>query len=116
MLATTLTQPAHAQDSPVYLVTYIDFMPNEELSGASLLERYRGASRKEDGNLRLDVLHEIARPDHFAILEVWKDNAALEGHDKAASSLHFRERFNAIRSAPYDHACQRWYLCWAAED
>jgi len=102
VMATSLAESACAQDSAVYLATYADFMPNEEVSGAAVLERYRDASRREDGNLRLEVLHEIARPGHFAILEVWKDKAALEGHDKAASSSRFRERFNAIRSAPYD--------------
>jgi quinol monooxygenase YgiN len=102
VIATTLAGAARAQDSEVYLATYAEFMPNEEVSGARVLEQYRDASRREDGNLRLEVLQEVARPDRFAILEVWKDKAALEGHDKAASSSRFRERFSAIRSAPYD--------------
>ena len=102
IMATTLAEPAYAQDSAVYLAIYVDVMPNEKVSGAALLERYRDASRKEDGNLRFEVLHEIGRPARFAMLEVWKDKAALETHDRAASSLRFRERLNAIRSAPYD--------------
>jgi quinol monooxygenase YgiN len=102
MMATTLAEAVYAQDSAVYLATYVDVMPNKEVSGAALLERYRDASRKEDGNLRFEVLQEIGRPDRFAMLEVWKDRAALESHDKAAGSLRFRERLNAIRSAPYD--------------
>jgi hypothetical protein len=73
ILAATLADPAHAQGSPVYLVTYVSVMPNAVVSGATLLERYRDASRKEAGNQRLDVLHEITRPNRFAILEVWKD-------------------------------------------
>jgi quinol monooxygenase YgiN len=102
ILMATLAEPAHAQDGAVYLAIYIEVMPNAVDSGATLLERYRDASRKEDGNLRLDVLHEIARPNRFAILEVWKDKAALEGHGKAASTLSLRDRLTALQSAPPD--------------
>jgi quinol monooxygenase YgiN len=102
ILTAMLAEPAHAQDSAVYLATYIEVMPNAVDSGTALLERYRDVSRKEDGNLRFDMLHEIARPNRFAILEVWKDKAALEGHDKAASTLGLRDRLTAIQSAPPD--------------
>jgi quinol monooxygenase YgiN len=102
ILTVTLAVPAHAQDSGVYLATYIEVMPNAVDSGAALLKRYRDASRKEDGNLRFDLLHEIARPDRFAILEVWKDRSALDHHDEAASTSGFRDRLKAIQSAPPD--------------
>jgi quinol monooxygenase YgiN len=102
VFAATLTEPAHAQGSAVYLATYVDVLPNAAVSGAALLKRYRDASRKEAGNLRFDVLQEIARPDRFAILEVWKDKAALDDHDKATTKLHFRDSLKAIQSAPYD--------------
>jgi len=98
----TLWGPVYAQDNAVYLVTYIEVMPNAAASGAALLERYSDASRKEIGNLSFDVLHEMARPERFAILEVWKDKAAFDGHDKAASTVHFRDRLNEIQGAPYD--------------
>jgi hypothetical protein len=65
ILAATLADPAHAQGSPLYLVTYISVMPNAVVSGATMLERYRDASRKEAGNQRLDLLHETTRPNRF---------------------------------------------------
>ncbi len=102
LLAATLTHPARAQGSPVYLVTYVSVMPNEVASGATLLERYRDASRKEAGNQRLDVLRETTRPNRFAILEVWKDAAGFMAHDKAASTLHFRNELEKILIAPRD--------------
>lgn len=92
----------HAQESPVSIATYIEVTPNAAGSAAALLERYRDASRKEDGNLRFDTLHELARANRFAILEVWKDGAALIGHDKAAGTLDFRKNLEGIRSAPPD--------------
>jgi quinol monooxygenase YgiN len=102
MAATPLAGRAHAQGGPLYLVTYISVMPNAAGSGAMMLERYRAASRKESGNQRLDVLHEAARPNRFVILEVWKDEAGFMSHDKAASTLHFRDELEKIQIAPPD--------------
>ena len=78
---------AHAQSSgAVYLVTYVDVMPNSVPAGSALLKTYRDASRKEDGNQRFEVLQEMARPNRFLILETWKDQAALDAHVKAAGT------------------------------
>lgn len=93
---------AHAQNGAVYVVTYVDVMPNALNSGVAALRHYRDASRKEDGNLRTDVLQEIARPNRFAIVEVWKDQAASEAHDKAAGSAELVETLRAIGNAPFD--------------
>jgi quinol monooxygenase YgiN len=102
MLTAMLAEPAHAQDSAVYIAIYVEVLPSAADSGAALLERYRDAGRKESGNLRFDTLHEIAQTNRFAILEVWKDRAALEGHDKATGTLDFRAGLKAIQSAPPD--------------
>lgn len=102
ILAAMLAEPAHAQDSAVYIATYIGVMPKAADSSAALLERYRDASRREDGNLRFDTLHEIARSNRFAILEAWKDGSALEAHDKASSTADLRARLKEILSAPPD--------------
>jgi quinol monooxygenase YgiN len=93
---------AYAQGGAVYAVTYVDVMPNAANSGTALLRHYRDASRKEDGNLHTDALQEIARPNRFAIVEIWKDKAASEAHDKAASSAELAEKLKTIGSAPFD--------------
>jgi quinol monooxygenase YgiN len=102
ILAAALADPAHALGSPLYLVTYVSVMPNAVGSGATMLERYRDASRKEAGNQSLDVLHEITRPNRFVILEVWKDEAGFMSHDKAATTLDFRAELEKIQIAPLD--------------
>jgi len=101
-LAATLVRFAHAQGNAVYLATYVDVMPSAVASGGALLARYRDASRKEDGNLRFDVLQEIARPNRFAIVEAWRDKAALDAHANAGSIQQFRDKLKAIANAPYD--------------
>jgi quinol monooxygenase YgiN len=93
---------AHAQNSPVYVVTYVDVMPNATNSGAALLQHYGDASGNEKGNLRTIVLQEMARPNRFAIIEMWKDKAASDAHDKASSSAELIEKLKAIDNAPFD--------------
>jgi quinol monooxygenase YgiN len=102
VLASTLESSAHAQGSPLYLVTYVSVTPNAVVSGATMLVRYRDASRKEADNQRLDVLHETTRPNRFVILEVWKDEAGFMSHNKAASTLQFRDELEKIQIAPLD--------------
>jgi quinol monooxygenase YgiN len=102
ILAAMLGHSAHAQGSAVYLATYVDVMPNAVKSGAALLKQYRDAGRKEDGNLRFDVFQEIARPNRFAILETWRDKAALDAHAKTASTAQFHDKLIAVENAPYD--------------
>ena len=68
-----LPGPARAQGGVVYLATYVDVMPNAVISSAAPLAQYRDASRKEGGNLCFNVPHEIAHPDRFAVLEVWRN-------------------------------------------
>jgi quinol monooxygenase YgiN len=93
---------AYAQSGAVYAITYVEAMPNATNSGTTLLQRYRDASRKENGNLRTDALQEIAQPNRFAIVEIWKDKAASEAHDKAASSAELAEKLKTIGNAPFD--------------
>ena len=93
---------AHAQDSGVYVVTYVDVMPSSVVSGATLLRQYRDASRKEDGSVRVAVLQEVSRPNRFAVVEVWKDKAARDAHVAAPSSAQFHDKLKAVQNAPYD--------------
>jgi quinol monooxygenase YgiN len=97
-----LTGTACAQSDPVYLVTYVELMPNAAASGAALLKQYRGEARKESGNLRLDVLAEIKRPNRFAIVEVWKSKAELDVHGRSAASAQLSEKLKALQDAPND--------------
>jgi quinol monooxygenase YgiN len=93
---------AHAQGDTVYVATYVEVMPNAVAPAGALLRRYRDASRAEAGNLRFDVLAEIARPNRFVIVETWSDKAALATHSQSAGAAQFREQLAAIQDAPPD--------------
>jgi quinol monooxygenase YgiN len=77
-------------------------MPSAVPNGIALLQTYRDASRKENGNLRFDALAETARPNRFVIVEAWSDKAAHDAHDGAAATLQFRGKLKAIAIAPAD--------------
>jgi quinol monooxygenase YgiN len=101
-LSTFLPTPILAQDTTVYVVTYIDVLSTAVDTAATLLKSYRNTSRGESGCLRFDVLQEISRPARFAIFEIWSGVAALDNRDKAASAVSFPDKLAKIQSAPSD--------------
>lgn len=100
--ASCWTAPAHSQGNAAYVATYVEVMPNAVAAGATLLRQFREASRKQDGNLRFDVLQELNRPNRFAITEAWRDSAAFDAHAKSTASTQFLEKLKAIADAPPD--------------
>ncbi len=102
ILATALGQSARAEGDAVYLVTYVEVMSNAVASATALLTRYRNASRHDAGNLRFDVLAEIARPNRFVVLEAWKDQAALDAHVQSTGTVQFQQQLKPIQDAPSD--------------
>jgi quinol monooxygenase YgiN len=93
---------ADAREATVYVVAYLEVIPPSTAEAAALLRQYREASRKDEGNLRLEVLQQNGRPDHFAIVELWQDEKALEGHGMATHRRQFHEQLEPLRASPYD--------------
>lgn len=106
IVATLMWGPvAHAQNTPsnaAYTVTYVEALPDAISPVSNLLKKYRDTSSHEDGNLRTEVLQELERANRFAIVEAWRDKAALDTHEQSAGTKDFREKMKAIEAAPYD--------------
>jgi len=103
VLATGLAQPAAAQAPAapgVYVVTYFDVDPSAVRKADGLLRQFAAATRKEDGNGELTLLREIGRPGHFAIVEAWRDKAALDAHGAAMKALG--DKLQPMLAAPFD--------------
>jgi quinol monooxygenase YgiN len=96
------TPAAYAQSDAAYLVTYVDVLPTAIAPATALLKKYRDASFHQDGNLREEVLQELERPNRFAIVEAWRDKAALDSHAHSPATTEFRDKLKAIQAAPYD--------------
>jgi quinol monooxygenase YgiN len=91
-----------ASEAAVYVVSYIEVMPPAQGEAMTLLRQYREASRKEVGNVRLEVLQQSGRPDHFALVEVWQDQQTFEAHGRAAHTTHLRDKLQPLRISPFD--------------
>jgi quinol monooxygenase YgiN len=86
----------------LYIATYVDVQPPLSGQSATLIKQYREATRKEGGNVSVEVTQEIGRANRFVILEVWKDQASFEMHEKATHTADFRSHLQAIHGSPYD--------------
>jgi quinol monooxygenase YgiN len=84
---------------PYYIVTYFNVEPKATRKAMAMLRQFAAATRKEDGNTELTVLHELNRPGHFAIVEAWKDKAAAEAHGAAMKA--FGDKLQPIVTAPF---------------
>ena len=105
VIGATTDAPAQAPapsaiEGPIYSVTYVEVMPTSRAEGIASLKRYREAARKEDGNLRCEVVSRVGQPHQLAILEVWKDQKAFEAHGKSMNTTQLRDKIQAIRNAP----------------
>ena len=104
VLPLAIAAPALGADSPgpAYIVTYIEVLPTAANQTVGLIRQLGAASRKESGNVRFEVLQRIHQPSHFAILEVWNDEAAQAAHAAAAHTKDFRAKLQPLLRAPYD--------------
>src|SRR5262249_10549172 len=75
-----------AQDNAVYVVSYIAVAPPAPGMATSLLRQLASASRKDEGNMRFDILQRAAPSNQFAIVAIWKDQKAYDAHLAASHS------------------------------
>ena len=92
---------AHAQEA-VYVVTHIDVTGPNALPAAALLKQFAADSAKEKGCVRIEVLVQEDRNNHFTLVGVWKDKKAFEDHDAAAYTKTFREKLQPMVGSPWD--------------
>jgi quinol monooxygenase YgiN len=101
MLLPLGAQRALAEEA-AFTVTYIEALPSAKADAAALLKEYADASRSQDGVVRFEALRRLDRPNHFAIVAVWKDQKAAETHATANATKQFRSKLQPLLSSPYD--------------
>src|SRR5712691_10921714 len=94
---------AHAQVAAVYVVSYIDVAPAARGTAVGALRQLAIASRKDDGNMRYEILQRIAPSNQFAIVATWKDQKAYEAHAAAAHSKEFRDKIKPYLISAIDN-------------
>ena len=100
MLSFSFVPAAQADDA--YIVSYFEVAPAAANEARDLLRRFGEASRKDEGNLRFEVLQRHGQPHHFAVLEAWKDKDSQAAHATAAHTRQFRDKLAPMLSSPYD--------------
>jgi quinol monooxygenase YgiN len=92
---------------PFYVVTHVDVPPPRKDECVEMLKKLAEDSRKDDGNLRYDVVQQSNRPNHFTVIEVWKDRKAFDAHATAEHVRAFRDKLTPMSGALYDERLYR---------
>ena len=101
LLVSTLGfEAAHAQNAPLYSITYVEVGPVLAKVGATALRAYRDAARKEAASL--DVYERIDRPNQFIVLGAWADQQAFDTHSNGAAAKKLNEKLASLLAAPTD--------------
>ncbi len=77
------------------------------------LQQYVADSRKDPGALRIELLQQSDRPNHFTIVSVWSSEKAFDAHLAAAHTRwNSAPRFRPDWAAPSTSACTiSWSEC-----
>jgi quinol monooxygenase YgiN len=105
LLSLAAINPGPAQqkaEKPVYVVTYVDVFPPFAADTAKNLEQLAADSKKDPGFVRFEALRDVARTNHFTILEVWQTRQAYEAHLMQEPTKRFREKLQPGLGSPFD--------------
>jgi quinol monooxygenase YgiN len=86
----------------VYVITHVDVVPPRKDDGLAALRQLGDDSRAAAGNLRFEVVQQTSRPNHFTVIEIWKDAKAVEAHSMADATRRFRDTLGPMSGALYD--------------
>jgi quinol monooxygenase YgiN len=99
--------PATDPNAPVYVVGYIDVMPSAKNSVISAFKQFRDACRKEEGNLRCEVVQRLEQPNQFVTLQIWKDKNSFDAHASTPAATALRDKLRPLLESPYDERIHR---------
>jgi quinol monooxygenase YgiN len=87
-------------------ISHVDVIPPKKDDGIAALKTLAEPTRKDNGNLRFDVYQQKARPNHFTVIEVWRNPQAADAHEIEPHTKDFRKVLGSATGALYD---QRWF-------
>jgi len=86
----------------VYVLTHVDVFPAGKDQAVVLVKELAEAGRKDEGNLLFDVLQQDGRPNHFTLVEAWRDRKAFDASVIAVHTKDFRQKLTPLEGALYD--------------
>ena len=84
-----------------FVITHVD-IGGQGTNAADLLRQLAETSRKEEGNLRFDVLQHALRANHFTVIEEWQTAKTVEKHANATHTKEYRNLLAPIAGGPLD--------------
>jgi len=93
-----------SSDSPAnYLViTNLDVALPSLGQVEAALHRVTAAVRGSDGNLGIEILQQVDRPNQFALITAWIGEAPFHNFTATAGAREFRRTIAPILDSPYD--------------
>ncbi|MCC6776708.1 MAG: antibiotic biosynthesis monooxygenase [Hyphomicrobiales bacterium] len=101
------SQAAAGPRGAIYVVTHVDVPPPKKDDCVAALKTLVGDSRKESGSARFEVFQQSSRPNHFSVVEIWKNQGAYDAHITAAHTKKFRDELTPMSGALYDERLYR---------
>jgi len=86
----------------IYVLTHVDVFPVHKDQAVELVKAQADAARKDDGNLRYDVVQWDGHPNHFTLVEVWRDRKTFDASVTASHNKEFRDKLTPLEGALYD--------------
>jgi quinol monooxygenase YgiN len=93
---------AKASPGAIYVVTHVDVPPPKKDDCIVALKALVADSRKEANSVRFDIFQQGSRPNHFSVVEIWKNQKAYDSHITAAHTKKFRDTLTPMTGALYD--------------
>ncbi len=94
--------PASVGEGAIYAVTHVDVIPPTKDDCIVMLKKLAEDTRKEPNAERFEAWQQNNRANHFTVMEIWKNRAALDAHIATASTKEFREKLGPMSGALYD--------------
>jgi quinol monooxygenase YgiN len=91
----------------IFILTHVDVFPVHKDQAIELVKARADAARKEDGNLQYDVLQWNGHPNHFSLVEVWRDRKAFDASVTAPQNKDYRQKLTPLEGALYDERLYR---------
>jgi quinol monooxygenase YgiN len=87
-------------------ISHVDVIPPKKDDGIAALKALAGPTRADQGNVRFDVYQQKTRPNHFTVVEAWRNQRDADAHALTPHTKQFRQVLGGATGALYD---QRWY-------
>ena len=91
----------------IVVASHVDVPPPRKDECIAALNPLADASRKAGGNQRFEVQQQTSRPNHFTVVEVWKDKKAYDASRSADAQRQFRDKLGPMLGALYDERLYR---------